>query len=228
MEAAVRVLVAAGCRVHHALPVDGKRQALCCGRTFLAVGAVEQARVEVRRSVAALAPYAARGVPIIGLEPSCVFTFRDEIPKLLPGMGTAALAQCVMLLEEFLAADARAADVLKAKLKPVAAKAYLHGHCHQKAFGAMGAVEQALRLVPGLAVETIQSSCCGMAGAFGYQAETLDASRAMAELSLLPAVRKAEPDALIVANGTSCRHQIADGAGREALHVAEVLARGLV
>ena len=161
------------------------------------------------------------------MEPSCVFTFRDEMPKLLPGADAAALASRVMLLEEFLAEDARAAEALRAQLKPVAAKAYLHGHCHQKAFGAMGAVEQALRLVPGLRVETIQSSCCGMAGAFGYQAETLAASRAMAELSLLPAVRKAEPDALIVADGTSCRHQIADGAGRDALHVAEVLARAL-
>ena len=113
---------------------------------------------------------------------------------------------------------------LNLPLGPLPKKALLHGHCHQKAFDVMGAVEGALRLVPELAVETIESSCCGMAGAFGYGADTVDVSLKMAELSLLPAVRKAPPDALVVADGTSCRHQIHDGAGREALHVSRVLA----
>ncbi len=227
LEAAVVVLTAAGCRVQHVRASDGSARGLCCGRTFLAVGAVEQARREARRSIAGLMPYAERGVPIIGLEPSCVMTFRDEIPKLLPGIDTRALAKQVMLLEEFLATDAAARETLCDKLKPIAKRAFLHGHCHQKAFGVMGAVETTLRLVPELAVETIQSSCCGMAGAFGYQAETIGASKAMAELSLLPAVRNAAADDLIVADGTSCRHQIADGTGRVSLHVAEVLARAL-
>jgi Fe-S oxidoreductase len=109
----------------------------------------------------------------------------------------------------------------------VAKRALLHGHCHQKSFGAMAAVERALTLVPELAVETVESSCCGMAGAFGYGADTIDVSLKMAELSLLPAVRRAEADTLVVADGTSCRQQIKDGAGREALHVARVLAMGV-
>ena len=112
-------------------------------------------------------------------------------------------------------------------LKPVAKRALLHGHCHQKSFGAMGAAEAVLALVPELAVETVESSCCGMAGAFGYGADTIDVSLKMAELSLLPAVRKAEADTLVLADGTSCRHQIKDGSGRDALHVARVLAMSL-
>jgi Fe-S oxidoreductase len=106
-------------------------------------------------------------------------------------------------------------------------KAILHGHCHQKSFGAMAAVEGTLRLVPELQVETVESSCCGMAGGFGYRADTIEVSRAMGELSLLPAVRKAPHDALIVADGTSCRQQIRDGTGREAIHVARALTMAL-
>jgi Fe-S oxidoreductase len=131
------------------------------------------------------------------------------------------------MLEEFLAREADAGR-LKLPLGPIAARALLHGHCHQKSFGALGATEAVLRLVPELKVETIESSCCGMAGAFGYAAETIEASLAMGELSLLPAVRKAESDTLIVADGTSCRHQIGDGTGREALHVARVLALAVI
>lgn len=227
LDAALKVLHAAGCRVHIAAPVDGSSRALCCGRTFLAAGAVDKAREEAVRSLATLAPFAQRGVPIIGLEPSCVFSFRDEIPAMVAGSEAKAVAAQMMLIEEFLARDKAVAAALKEKLKPLMRDVHLHGHCHQKAFGAMGAVEGALKLVPGMKLDVIQSSCCGMAGAFGYQAETAEVSRAMAELSLLPAVRKAKSDAIIVADGTSCRHQIADGAGREAVHVVEVLAEAL-
>ena len=131
-----------------------------------------------------------------------------------------------MLFEEFLAREAKAGR-LDLPLAETRKRALLHGHCHQKAFAAMGAVEATLRLVPGLEVETIESSCCGMAGSFGYHAETIDVSLAMGELSLLPAVRNAPVDALIVADGTSCRHQIHDGAGRAAIHVARVLEMSL-
>jgi Fe-S oxidoreductase len=106
-------------------------------------------------------------------------------------------------------------------------KILLHGHCHQKAFAVMGAVESVLKLVPELSVETIESSCCGMAGSFGYNKGTIEVSLKMGELSLLPAVRKAPGDTMIVADGTSCRHQIHDGAQRNALHVARVLAMSL-
>ena len=109
-------------------------------------------------------------------------------------------------------------------LAPVGKQALLHGHCHQKAFAVMDPVVAALKLIPELEVETVESSCCGMAGAFGYGADTIDVSLKMGELSLLPAVRKAAPDTIIVADGTSCRHQIKDGTGREALHVAQLLA----
>jgi Fe-S oxidoreductase len=128
--------------------------------------------------------------------------------------------------EEFLAREASAGR-LNLPLKKIASRALVHGHCHQKAFDAFGAVEMVLKLIPGLAVESIESSCCGMAGSFGYGADTIDVSLAMGELSLLPAVRKADADTLIVADGTSCRHQIRDGAGRESLHVARVLAMAL-
>jgi Fe-S oxidoreductase len=223
VDAALSVLQAAGYRVHVAAPADGDARPLCCGRTFLSVGLVDEARKEAERVLAALAPYLARGVPIVGLEPSCILGFRDEIPAIIPGEASQRLAASALLFEEFLAREAEAGR-LKLALRPVAERALLHGHCHQKAFGAMGAVEAALKLVPGLTVETVDSSCCGMAGSFGYGADTIGASLAMGELSLLPAVRKASSGTLVVADGTSCRHQIHDGTGRNALHVARVLA----
>jgi FAD/FMN-containing dehydrogenase/Fe-S oxidoreductase len=223
IHAALAVLAAAGRGIHLPQP---EGQPLCCGRTFLAVGLVEEARREAERCVAALAPLAERGIPVVGLEPSCVLGFRDEIPALIKTDAARSLARHVLLFEEYVAREA-ASGAFRPALKPVAKRALLHGHCHQKAFGAMGAVEATLKLVPDLAVEAVESSCCGMAGAFGYHADTIDVSLKMAELSLLPAVRKAEPDTLVVADGTSCRHQIKDGAGREALHVARVLQMSL-
>jgi len=217
--AAIRVLQAAGYRVHVAEPVVGARP-LCCGRTFLSVGLVDEARNEARRVLDALGSWVARGVPVVGLEPSCLFSFRDEFTVVLPG--TEALAKNSFLFEEFLAAHPGALA-----LKPLKRQALLHGHCHQKAFDVMPAVEKVLRLIPDLEVSTVQTSCCGMAGSFGYEAEHFDVSMKMAEMSLLPAVRGAGAETLVVADGTSCRHQIADGAGRQALHVARVLAEAL-
>jgi Fe-S oxidoreductase len=219
------VLSATSYTVHAAVPRDGSRP-LCCGRTFLAAGAVDEARKEMRRALDALAPYLARGVPVVGLEPSCLFTFRDELPALFKGDDAERLAANALLLEEFLIREHKEGR-LDLPLKPLGTKALLHGHCHQKAFGAMGAVEAALRLIPEIKIETVDSSCCGMAGAFGYGADTYQASMEMAELSLLPAVRRADAAALIVADGTSCRHQIKDGTNRAALHVARVLAMSL-
>jgi FAD/FMN-containing dehydrogenase/Fe-S oxidoreductase len=221
--AAERVLGTAGFRVVSATP-RGERP-LCCGRTFLAAGLVDEARTELRRTLEALTPWLERGVPVVGLEPSCLFTFRDELAAVLPGAKADRLGERSFLLEEFLV---RETNELQPRLKKTPwDKALLHGHCHQKAFGAMGAVEAALRLVPGLEVQTIETSCCGMAGAFGYEAEHYDASIGMAERNLLPAVRRAPPDSVIVADGTSCRHQIKDGTGRDAVHVARVLAAAL-
>ena len=223
IEAALAVLAAGGYTVHLPQPANGDNRPLCCGRTFLAVGLIDEARREAERCVAALAPFLERATPFVGLEPSCMLGFRDEIPSLVKREDARRLAANALLFEEFLAREVKA-GALKLALAPVAKRALLHGHCHQKAFAAMGAVEAVLRLVPDLAVETVDTSCCGMAGAFGYGADTFDVSLKMAELSLLPAVRKAEADTLILADGTSCRHQIQDGTGREALHVARVLA----
>jgi Fe-S oxidoreductase len=224
IEAAIVVLTAAGRRVHLPGPLTGRRP-LCCGRTFLAVGLVDEARREAERTVAALAPFLSRGMPVVGLEPSCLFGFRDEIPALLRSEDARRLAAQVLTFEEYVAREAKHGGFAPS-LKPLPRRALLHGHCHQKSFGVMGAVATTLDLIPELKIEPIESSCCGMAGAFGYGADTLDVSLKMAELSLLPAVRAA-PDALVVASGTSCRHQIYDGTGREPLHVARVLAMSL-
>src|SRR4051812_33544009 len=225
LEAALRVLVEGGYRVHIPKPADHIRP-LCCGRTFLSAGLVDQARGELDRLVAAFAPFATRGVPIIGLEPSCLLTLRDELASLRKDDDAKAVGAHALTFEEFLVREAEAGR-LQLPLGTVADKAMVHGHCHQKSFGAFTPVQKALRLIPGLKVETIESSCCGMAGAFGYGADTYDASIEMAELSLLPAVRRADQNTLVIADGTSCRHQIHDGAQREALHVARVLAMSL-
>jgi Fe-S oxidoreductase len=225
LDAALRVLVEAGYRVHIPKPVDRGRP-LCCGRTFLSAGLVDHARAELDRLVVTYAPFAARGVPIVGLEPSCLLTLRDELLSMRSDVAARSVSAHALLFEEFLVREAEAGR-LSLPLGPVAAEAVVHGHCHQKSFGAFKPVEQVLRLIPGLNVETIESSCCGMAGAFGYGADTYKTSMEMAELSLLPAVRRADDATLVVADGTSCRHQIKDGAGRGALHVACVLAMSL-
>ncbi|KQU50671.1 lactate dehydrogenase [Bosea sp. Leaf344] len=226
LNAATRVLTAGGYRLHRVAAADGGRN-LCCGRSFLAAGLVDEARAEARRVVEAYAPYVAGGARIVGLEPSCLLTLRDEFGALLPKDAAEPLARAAFLIEEVLAADLKAGTTRLPLRDQGGRVAHLHGHCHQKAFAAMGAVEETLRAVPGLEVGPIESSCCGMAGAFGYRSETIDVSLAMGELSLLPAVRKAAAADLIVADGTSCRHQIHDGAEREALHVVRVLDQAL-
>ncbi len=224
--AALRVLTAAGYRVHLAKPKDGGRP-LCCGRTFLTAGLIDEARTEAGRMLDSLAEFAKRGIPVIGLEPSCLFSLRDELQDILPGAASEHLAEQSVLLEEFLAAEADAGR-LDLKLNAINGnKIMLHGHCHQKAFDAMEAVETTLNLIPDLDVDVIESSCCGMAGAFGYDADNQDVSMTMGEMSLFPAVRKADKTTPIVADGTSCRHQITDGTGRTAQHVARILDQAL-
>jgi FAD/FMN-containing dehydrogenase/Fe-S oxidoreductase len=225
LDAALRVLIAGGYRVCLPKPASGGRP-LCCGRTFLSAGLVDQARTELDRLVETYAPFAARGVPIVGLEPSCLLTLRDELLSLRKDETAKTISAHALLFEEFLVREAQAGR-LQLPLRAIGEKALVHGHCHQKSFGAFKPVEQALRLIPDLAIEVVESSCCGMAGAFGYGADTYDASIEMAELSLLPAVRRADQSTIVVADGTSCRHQIKDGARREALHVARVLAMSL-
>ena len=225
---ALKVLQAAGYTVHVATKTVADGKSLCCGRTFLASGMVDQAKAKAGELVAALLPFAEKGIAIVGLEPSCLLTMRDEM--LVMGLGEAAqtISGQALLLEEFLAREANAGklEVLKSRLKPVNQPVLLHGHCHQKAFGAVSPIMDVLRLIPDAQPQLIESSCCGMAGSFGYEASHYAVSMQMAELSLLPAVRQ-QPDAIVVADGTSCRHQIRDGAQREAVHVAVLLERQL-
>jgi len=226
LHAAVEVLERLGYQVHLLEPLDGGRP-VCCGRTFLSAGLADQARAEARRLLDAAKRYAARGVPIVGLEPSCLLGLRDEIPALFPGADSAQVAGHAWLFEEFLAREIDAGR-LTGPIGQRTGHVLLHGHCHQKSFGAMKAVSKVLSCVEGLSVEQIQSSCCGMAGAFGYAAETYEISKKMGELSLLPAVRKTPADSLIAADGFSCRHQILEGSGRQAKHVAVILREALV
>jgi FAD/FMN-containing dehydrogenase/Fe-S oxidoreductase len=220
--AALRVLERAGYRVH--LPrAAGGRRPLCCGRTFLSAGLVEEARVEAQAMLDALRPWVERGVPVVGLEPSCLLTLRDELPAMLPGESTERLASSALLFEEFVDREAAAGRFALSLHHLPQRRALLHGHCHQKAFGAMPAISRALALVPSLDVQTVPGSCCGMAGTFGYQARYFDISMAMAEKHLLPAVRQASDDVLLVADGFSCQHQILGATGRKAVHVALVL-----
>ncbi|MHA6262274.1 FAD-binding and (Fe-S)-binding domain-containing protein [Arenibacterium sp. CAU 1754] len=221
LRATVKVLEAANVPIHLAAAPKGERP-LCCGRTFLSAGLVDEAKQEAQRLVDALLPYAQKGVPIIGLEPSCLLTLRDEIPALLPGKDTELLAQHARMLEEYIADQEDNPD-FELPLTSPAPKVLLHGHCHQKAMGVMSSIEKTLSRLPDTEVEVVETSCCGMAGAFGYGVETHEVSRKMAELDLAPAVRKAAEDTLIVADGTSCRHQVADTTARKPIHVARLL-----
>lgn len=171
----------------------------------------------------ALAPAIAAGTPIVGLEPACLLTLRDEFPAMLPGAATNALAARAQLFEEFVASE-KAAGRFALPLAPMPGRgALLHGHCHQKAFGTAGAAAAALQLIPELQVETFDSTCCGMAGSFGMEAEHYEVSMRIGELGVLPKMRAASPDTMLAACGTSCRHQIAEGAGREARHIVRIL-----
>ncbi len=226
LRAAVAVLRAGGYTVHAAVAGDGRP--LCCGRTYLATGMIDAARTETRRVLDALGPFIDRGVAIVGVEPSCILGLRDEVKLLHPGSASSALARAALTFEEFvvreacceaLGGDLSAGRPMRAHSSTAIAIRKPSASCPRSC--------TALKLVPELAVEVVPSSCCGMAGAFGYRREYLDVSLRMAEADLLPAVRNAGADTVIVADGTSCRHQIHDGAQREAQHVARVLAAAL-
>jgi Fe-S oxidoreductase/FAD/FMN-containing dehydrogenase len=216
--AAARVLAAAGYLVH-ALGRPGTPY--CCGRTYLSLGMVEGAKAKARELIGALEVFARRGIAIVGLEPSCLLTLRDEALAMNLGESARLVASQAFLFEEFIARERRAgrfALELRAAGQPI----LLHGHCHQKAFAAVSPILDVLSLIPDAKPRLIEGSCCGMAGSFGYEAEHYAISMQMAELTLLPAVRAAR-DAIIVADGTSCRHQIVHGAQREAIHAARLI-----
>jgi Fe-S oxidoreductase len=224
-EAATQILTKMGYRVRIAKPAADDAEPnrpLCCGRTFLTTGMVEAARAEGKRVLAAFHSEIAAKTPIIGLEPSCLLSLRDELYSMGLGAEVGDLGKQLYLLEEFLVREQTRG--IKLNLKSVdLPKALLHGHCHQKAFGVMKATRKVLGWIPGFKFDLIESSCCGMAGSFGLEAEHYEASLAMAEISLLPAVRESDAATPIIANGFSCRHQIEHGAGRKSMHIATLL-----
>jgi Fe-S oxidoreductase len=217
--AAVRVLERAGYAVEIA-------DLFCCGRIAISKGFLSQARALVKRQAPALARRLSDGTPILGLEPSCLLTLADEWTELLPGPETARIAAAAHLADSWLANQVREEKCAPA-LRPRVGKCVLHGHCHQKALLGTAASAAALRLVPGLEVSVLDAGCCGMAGSFGFEREHFDVSVKIANLALLPALAR-EPEALVAAPGTSCRHQIKDLAHRRALHPLEVVAEQLL
>lgn len=226
-KAALELLQAGGCDVQLASPqslAETNSRPLCCGRSYLAQGLVQQAKNEAQRVVDALLPWVEKGYVIIGLEPSCLLAIRDDYRAL--GLGEAAeiLSRNSCLLEEFLAKHLRSGQ-LKLQFKPAYkpdTPLLVHGHCHQKAVGAMKSMRKVMALLPETSVEFIEASCCGMGGSFGYEQEHLQLSEAMAAEALLPALRE-NPDAELIANGFSCRQQIHHLTGRQAKHLIQVL-----
>ena len=197
---------------------------VCCGRAMISKGFLTDARRLAKDGIAKLDAFAAAGVPILGLEPSCILTLADEWPELVPGPAAKRVATVAEMADAWLARQA-SDNGLSLELPSAPGKVLFHAHCHQKALvGAKGSAD-ALHLIPELAVDVLDAGCCGMAGAFGYEKEHYDVSVKIANLALIPAVN-ADPDATVVATGTSCRHQIRDLTHREALHPLEVLAGG--
>lgn len=229
-DAARRVLEAGGYRVTQLTPAAGDpepQRPLCCGRTYLSYGRIPEARREAERMLRALTPALDAGTPIVGLEPSCILSLRDDHLKLGLGPQSQALAAQVHLFEEFIARECQHKR-MTLDLKPwTGPQVQVHGHCHAKAVGAMKSLRKVLRMVPALDFELIESSCCGMAGSFGIEHEHATLSRHMAELDLLPALAAGGPGKTLVANGFSCRHQVLDLAGRPSLHIAQLLATAL-
>jgi len=190
----------------------------CCGRASLSKGLIDQARARAERMVARLAGY---GVPIVGVEPSCLLTLRDEYAALLPGDPRAqAVAAAVRLPEELLAAAVTEGRLTLARRD---ARILFHGHCHQKAITGTAATVALLRAIPGAEVAEVDAGCCGMAGSFGFEAEHYELSMRIGGLRLFPAIRAEPPDTVIAASGVSCRQQIAHGTGRVARHPLEIV-----
>ncbi len=194
----------------------------CCGRPMISKGLLQTAKEHAQANLETLLPFAQAGVPIVGCEPSCILTFRDEVPDLFPGPDAQLLAGHTFLVDEFLH---RHIHDHGWPAPPTGRKVLLHGHCHQKAMVSTRPAVGVLRAA-GFDVEEVDSGCCGMAGSFGFEREHYDISMAIGERRLLPAVRRLPPETEVVAMGVSCRQQIAHGTGRRAKHLVELLAPG--
>jgi len=199
----------------------------CCGRPAISKGLVKQARQAARDTVDRLYPFAEQGLPIVGLEPSCLLSMRDEYHHLLPGDPKVKVVsdQCYTF-EEFISKLATE-DQLNLNFITQQRQVLFHGHCQQKALVGTVPTQKTLTLPEGYQAAEVDASCCGMAGAFGYEAEHYDISMKMGERNLFPEIRAADEDTILVASGTSCRHQIEDGTGKKALHPAQVLQQAL-
>ncbi len=222
--AAIRLLHALGYRIE----VPGADQS---GRTFLSKGLLRTARKKAENNIRLLAPLVRQEKPLVGLEPSAILGFRDEYPELAgPELREQArsLKNNALLLEEFLVRESEAGRIEASRFTDKPAKISLHGHCQQKAVASTEPTRKMLSIPVNYEVEEIPSGCCGMAGSFGYEKEHYELSMKVGELVLFPAIRQLEPDVIVAAPGTSCRHQIMDGTGRKALHPAEILWEALL
>ncbi len=216
-KATVRVLEKAGYEVELAN--------ICCGRAMISKGFLRDARALVERQLVGLRQRLASGIPILGMEPSCLLTLVDEWTELVPGTATQSIAQVCHLADGWLA-EQIAEQKATLDLKPRSMECIFHGHCHQKALQRAEGSVHALNLIPGMYVDVLDAGCCGMAGSFGFEKEHYDLSVDIANLALLPTLRE-RPETMVVAPGTSCRHQILDLDGRRALHPMEILAEQL-
>jgi Fe-S oxidoreductase len=193
---------------------------------MLSKGLLRKARKIAEENIRLLMAEISSETPLVGVEPSCILTFRDEYPQLVsePYRNHARqLAENVLLLDEFIVREARKGKIVREMFTTDKRKVILHGHCHQKALASSASTREMLSLPVNYTVEEIPSGCCGMAGSFGYEKEHYDLSMSIGELVLFPAVRECSPDVLIAAPGTSCRHQILEGTGRRAFHPIEIL-----
>ncbi|MCP5196016.1 MAG: (Fe-S)-binding protein [Gammaproteobacteria bacterium] len=229
-QAAVTVLRAGGYSVQVASPeVSSPEPArpLCCGRTYLVQGMLDEARMEVRRLSEVLLPHLKIGRVVVGLEASCVVHLRDDAQTLGLGEAVEALGKHILLFEEFLAREimAKRLNLLLRSLRET--ETLVHGHCHQKAVGAMKAMRRVLKLIPEHNFSMIEAGCCGMAGTFGLEAEHAEMASAMAEQDLMPALRD-KPAAQVIANGFSCRQQIRAHGDTRPRHLAVLLHEALI
>ena len=222
IRSAIKVLKAAGYYPFLPSPKVSKKP-LCCGRTYLSNGLIDKAKAEGELILKTFLPYLKDGMPVVGLEPSCILSFRDELPALINDPNINLLKNNSFTFEELLSKQCD-----KLNFKKMNKKVLLHGHCHQKAFDAVKPIESVLGMIEGLKVETIDTSCCGMAGSFGYNKNTYDISLKMAKERLFPAIMKTKEDITVIADGTSCRCQIKDGINRESVHVARFLDKNII
>ncbi len=218
-QAAVQVLEALGHEVVHA-------GYSCCGRPMISKGLLPGAKQKARDVVERLLPLAMENIPIVGLEPSCILTIKDEYRTLIPGEATEQVAAQCMTIDEFLAREVKA-GAFQLPFRARQRQVWVHAHCYQKADGGSSPTLEVLRAIPGLEVREIDSGCCGMAGSFGYEAEHYEFSLKVGETRLFPAVRKLPADAIVVADGISCRSQIAHGTDRQSEHLVMVVADAL-